>query len=640
MKGTLYSADFIKAPNGDLKLLELNTDTDFTINTVSSSIDFGLFTDMIVSESISEVHVVHKKLQEHIVTHLSNSLDSNPLYTGSFTTTEEAQTTIYPTDVVDSDTKFVLRMAYNESAIFDSIYCKGVTNLFKLFTDNDDSTSVINHYISASDEDYYFNNLTHTFNSSSVPDVNWKADLETTDSHTKKFIKIGSSSLSDSIRYGQLINNQAADGDVITNYIDTSDGTDYMKSIRFCNIIYDTDLKNLVCGAYEVDALLSKPTGSLLYDDSVVVNDVAQKHYFEFATNYYKFDYKTQGGIFESTQLSKVDGTHVSASQMIVGERYRSLHISGSSNQDEVEQILAWSVTGSSLPENSYFTSSVLISSQSHEIIYNVIPEINISGSDAEFMLGPNAMVLIYDQSNDTLRYKRVYDLDSSNDLFLGDSGSVYPIDEINMAILSDTHYTYEIDVEDADTFVMNDVGVRIIGHNIRYAGNSVITCFIEGTMIELSDGTQKAIEKIQVGDMVLSYDLATQTFVEKEVLATDDTHTVGDHAASCTKLGEDTCGVYYFAGQDGFKFTPEHPFLLENGTWASLDQLTNQEPWLSQQTELVTLTEGDTLLRKDGKFTISKIKFEPKDASEKVYNLTIADTHTYIANGFIVHNK
>ena len=148
MKGTLYSADFIKDSNGNLLLNEFNTDTDFTINALAT-FNYEPFVELLVSESINEVHVIYKGFQGEFVKSISSSL-FNSTYTGSFTTTMESVNTIYPTDVDDAADKFILRMAYNESAIFDSTYCKTNTNLYKLFTDNNDSASVPNHYISSS----------------------------------------------------------------------------------------------------------------------------------------------------------------------------------------------------------------------------------------------------------------------------------------------------------------------------------------------------------------------------------------------------------------------------------------------------------------------------------------------------------
>ena len=636
MKGTLYSADFIKDSNGNLLLNEFNTDTDFTINALAT-FNYEPFVELLVSESINEVHVIYKGFQGEFVKSISSSL-FNSTYTGSFTTTMESVNTIYPTDVDDAADKFILRMAYNESAIFDSTYCKTNTNLYKLFTDNNDSASVPNHYISSSEHEYQYDNLTHTFNESLVPDLVWKAGSLSTETTSLKMFKIGSSSLSDDERYSQFINELYVDGDCITNYVDTSNGTNYMSAIRTCNIIYGTELNNMILGSYEVDAIFEKPTVSIGYDENTLVNTIDTKHYFEFTTNYFKYDWRTLGGIFQDTLVQKEDGTFVSASQVVPDEKYISLHISGSPSNDLIENVLDWSSEGSTLPMGSYLTSSVLISSASHDIVYNIIPQIVLSGSDADFFLGPNMLTLVHDKEFNEIRYKRVYDIDKNIDVMLGASGSLIDIEEINMVVLDGDYKTYEFDVEDDDTFIMNDVGVKIIGHNINYAGKEIITCFLAGTMISMADGSEKAIEEVVVGDMVRSYDLTSDTFVTKEVTEIDHRHTVGDHKSSCEKLG-DTCGVYNIGGSN-VHFTPEHPFLLESGKWASLDQLTNQEPWKSEQTELITLRSGDVVLTKDGSFSIGNISFKEYPADTTVYNLTIQDTHTYIADGFIVHNK
>ena len=46
-------------------------------------------------------------------------------------------------------------------------------------------------------------------------------------------------------------------------------------------------------------------------------------------------------------------------------------------------------------------------------------------------------------------------------------------------------------------------------------------TCFLEGTLITMADGTTKPIEKIKVGDLVMSYDEDTKTIVGNKVVET-----------------------------------------------------------------------------------------------------------------------
>ena len=62
MKGTLYSSDFVKNADGDFKLLELNTDTDFPSASLEH-FDWSGFNTMLTNNSISEVVIVHKAFQ-------------------------------------------------------------------------------------------------------------------------------------------------------------------------------------------------------------------------------------------------------------------------------------------------------------------------------------------------------------------------------------------------------------------------------------------------------------------------------------------------------------------------------------------------------------------------------------------------
>jgi len=52
MKGTLFSADFVKDSTGNLRLLELNTDTGF-ITQELQNFDFSNFEQILVDNNIS-----------------------------------------------------------------------------------------------------------------------------------------------------------------------------------------------------------------------------------------------------------------------------------------------------------------------------------------------------------------------------------------------------------------------------------------------------------------------------------------------------------------------------------------------------------------------------------------------------------
>ena len=162
-------------------------------------------------------------------------------------------------------------------------------------------------------------------------------------------------------------------------------------------------------------------------------------------------------------------------------------------------------------------------------------------------------------------------------------------------------------------------------------------TCFIEGTKITLSNDDEKNIEDIVIGDKVVSF--VDGKLVEAEVVGTDHRHTVESHAAACKELG-DEIGVYTL-NKSGLLFTPEHPFLTPEG-YKSFVPDTNQEPYKSEQASL-TLKLGDLVKNIDNLEGWEEVNtlthfVLPKDT--RVYNITVKDTHNYIANKYVVHNK
>ncbi len=97
MKGTLFSADFVKDSNGNLRLLELNTDTGFRSSSISQ-FDFTEFFSVLSDNNIDSLEIIYKPFQRDLVDFLSQSIQSHPIIT-SFVTYEEEITTIYPTNV-------------------------------------------------------------------------------------------------------------------------------------------------------------------------------------------------------------------------------------------------------------------------------------------------------------------------------------------------------------------------------------------------------------------------------------------------------------------------------------------------------------------------------------------------------------
>ena len=412
-----------------------------------------------------------------------------------------------------------------------------------------------------------------------------------------------------------------------------------MISYRTCNIIYDTTLEYLNIASYQIPSWVDLPD-SIEYDDALISNKIDNKHRYEFATNWPKQNYRTLGGVHGDSTLIDLDNNSVLAKNTVSGSAYKSLNIVGLPDTDDFDTTMAWSHAGNELPAGTAMTSSLLISNQSSSIDYGVISEVS-SSDNTSISIGNSLPMLVYDINEDKVRFEYVYNLLPSEHKLFDSTGSLVDIVENNLVILDGVDYTYELNMESDDTFILNNSGVLLVAHNYGHFG---YTCFLAGTSISLSNGDYKNIEDIQVGESVYSWDSETNSLVSSDVSEIDHRHTVGDHTDSCLSYGESTCGVFSLHSSDGtdlgLKFTPEHPFLTKRG-WASLTPLEAQEPWKSQQAEQLILEVGDSIRNESGEWTtIGEITFEAMDASTPVYNFTVPTHSNYIANNLVAHNK
>jgi len=127
--------------------------------------------------------------------------------------------------------------------------------------------------------------------------------------------------------------------------------------------------------------------------------------------------------------------------------------------------------------------------------------------------------------------------------------------------------------------------------------------CFVAGTLVE-TDGGPRAIESIVVGDKVLSASGNGET----EYAPVEATYRVLRYE--------------YYVINGHIRVTAEHPFKVSGG-WATTEEL----------------QVGCELVGHDGQTTlVSSIVKE--DTGVRAYNIEVGGTHTFFADGVLVHNK
>jgi len=600
MKGTLFSADFINDSNNNLKLLEINTDSGF-VSASFGNYNFSELINTLSTNNITKIHVIHKSIQTEFVEFLSQSLNTDASFITQFDTTYEEVDTIYPTSIVDEADKFILRLCYDESALLDSVYAKNNIELFKLFIDNSDTASLAEFAYESSD--FSHNSLNHgdIFNSPVLPDVVVK-DTLTSINNPLKFFKAGKSELDSETRLSSLVSeiNSAYPSAFIQKFYETSG--DYVSSIRTVNIIYSgADLNLINLAAYEVDAVLSKPT-SLDIDETILANELSIKHYFEFVTNDTKLE---RGGVFEGQSITDASGSGVLISDVEIGQEFKSYILSGSPDSDDVDVLLRWSYEGSAIPSGSYETTSVLANKTEYDLKFNLVSHIVLTNG-AEFRLAPAELLLVYSTIEDKILYKMAAEVSILQHKLFDNEGNLVDISVSEIEVHDGYHKTYELDMETADTFfIETGIGgsagwVKVLTHN----------CFVEGTQIYTTAG-YKNVESFIPGDEVVTYDNTINKMASGVVNKV--------HKANVSSIIELT-----FDNGITLKTTKQHPYYVETKGWVLAKDL----------------TKSDVCLDKDGnKVSIVEVKSIKGDFG--VYNLhNVVPNHTFFANNILVHNK
>lgn len=616
MKGTLFSADFVKDTDGNLRLLEFNTDTGINGEELNN-FNFDQFTSLLNSNNISNVHIIYKPyIHSGIVSLLSQSIANNSPSVSNISLHAEDASTIYPTSITDSEDKFILRLAYDESAIFDSVYCKDGIELLNIFTSYGSGSHVVSYYYSGSSE--FNNTLEFTINPSNIPDVVIKDISETF--NPIDFYKIGSTieGETNADRWNSFVDLTKSENKIIQQYhFDSSslDENGHITSIRSYHIVYGSNLDIINLHSYKGSSIFQLPVDiSSEVNTSQYVNKLLDHHYYEYTTNFIK---DGSAGILSTHAIQKEDGTFVPISDISVGDTIRSFYISGSPQVETDLEVMEWKFEGPAFPEGSFVTSSDVVFKEEKDLKYGGLIEIVIDG-ESKFS-GVAKQWLVYDSSSNESYYKPSKYLDATKHYFFDLDGNIIDIDEANFYVTSDTGLKLiELDVEDTDTYIISGSTSfqSIVSHNAP--------CFVKGTKITLLGGEFKNVEDIQIGDVVLSYNFSSHSVEPQKVQG------IGSKKVDSTVR-------YTFKDGSVLECTLDHPLYSKEKGWVSKS---------SEYTKAVyNLDTSDSevgleIFKQDGT-SAEIVSIEIINLETIVYNVTVvAQTHNFFANEFLVHNR
>jgi hypothetical protein len=150
--------------------------------------------------------------------------------------------------------------------------------------------------------------------------------------------------------------------------------------------------------------------------------------------------------------------------------------------------------------------------------------------------------------------------------------------------------------------------------------------CLVYGTLITLADGMTKAIEDLEIGDILKTVAIEGLDSANENAWKTFTTSSFSSTESSSTVVGiQKSQFSYYFLINDSLEITLEHPMLVQRN---------GQYSFVRANDVLV----GDSLLDEYGQWIeiTSKVRV---DETVNVVNINVESQDTYFASGYLVHN-
>lgn len=603
MKGTLFSADFVKDSEGNLRLMELNTDTA-VIDRAIPFFELDDFFNVLSGSNITELHVVYKSdFHKNLVNLLETTISSSYDFITTFERYEETIDTIYPTTVNDADNRFILRMAYDASAIFDDTYARVDFNTLNLFVENGDTGSVVEFFHSSSNGTA--NTINYNLNDGVYPDFVAKPLIPVKKS--LEFIKLSDASSSVSERIDTLLNDSEYNSDkVISKYFPSTGSKS--SSIRSFQIIYGSGLDICYLADYEIESILSYPE-TVDFETTSSYFVYPQKHYYEFATN----DTSEEKGLVPETNILLDELGSNEIKNMSVGDVVDSFYIYGYSSDET--QTSNWFESGSVIPSGSFNTSSIVYDNTSVEGNTIVVHDIQVESNDSFYSAG-GTLLLAYKSSEDSIKFRTVKSLEVGDYCYdrLGNQKQITKHDILFLDNSGITDFNF-LDVEETDNYIIS--GSNIVVHNAP--------CFVAGTKIKTSEDSYIPIELVKKGNQVLTYNFSEQKIEKKQVLETTE-----------REISE----VVEYTLENGTTLiaTLDHPLYEITKGWSSYNnELSNKMYKLEQEVQKLEI--GDTLKLSNGETKVINMKV--LNGNFKVYNLSHVDgNNNFFAEDVLVHNR
>lgn len=359
MRTVLIGSDFMYDKDGNLKPIEINTNTALDSNriewNINDIVDLTELDQFIATNNFTEVYYVGSihDLNTHFENHWTGSTINY-----SYIETEDRSITI--PNIADAENRLIIRSAYDTTALVDDEYCANKINFLNLIKNETFGSEIA--YKSESDE--IINNITYVNDNGIHPNFILKSSLPGYDkSLYPKLYKFDN--LNDVTNFLQNI----PEGYYLTHYYFNASKTyeNHCVVYRSLNILYPSSLQSIPIGGY-------RKITNVSLNENITYNETTKE-----LLNEHNEKYITKNAVFINPKLANgdmvqmADGSFKTVEQLQVGELIRTINIPNLNNENITNEQVNFRITMEEFISGTTFSTNEVTSKRLINQIGNIV---------------------------------------------------------------------------------------------------------------------------------------------------------------------------------------------------------------------------------------------------------------------------
>jgi hypothetical protein len=481
MKALIIGTDFLKDSEGNLKIIETNTNVDIH-NEIVPELDWVLFKQFLMDNSINNLHFIHtigNEIQnQNVIDHINGTIPNISMedkmseimteLNGTFESHLLPKNSITVPYIEDNDNTLIIRTSYDVTAMVDEEYTKDKVNFHRLISNESYSTNF--YYSSSVDTHLNADQLTNLhITIGDTPNYIVKTRLPHIGHEVyPKFYKI------ESLEDLQTLKNSVTNLEFIEEYHTNSENfvNEKIGVIRSLDILYGGNLSCLHLGSYIMTAGIKNNQLETTYGENGLMNE--ESRILWMTKNADPILHSNKYILDDDTPLLYPGNILKFPNELVVGDTIKTIRFPWVPDDDGTAENPTWQPnisSGSFIEDVATFTTgstelihminatrkTVMIRvTLENGIVYEDLPTSTLYVEEYDTLrttfsdtntFRVNDSIIFYDYNNETLVKSKITDLEI-----------VY----VNRKV-------YDIDVEPSDVFLTladSTLGLMFVQHN------------------------------------------------------------------------------------------------------------------------------------------------------------------------------